>query len=309
MTLGEFYRETYRPVQLVGCSPNTDEQYQIALMHWVRFAGAVQIDASPQAINARLLAKFLGHMVNGRSSVTANKTLHHLMAIVRGAHRDGVFCGEVPTVPKLKEPRRLPEAWTVDDVQLILAEVIKEPGQIDGVPANRWWYSLLLTIYYCGGRITAVRKTSPQDFLLDQRAIILRAEHQKQSADQYLHLPDQVVAAVAVIYSDRRQLVWPWPYHDRTLFKRFARILRRAGVRYGQGRGGLFQKMRRTHASYVAANGGDATFSLGHSSALVTRKHYLDPRIVGRGQVDRLPRLEVDSPDDDSRGGNPAWRV
>jgi hypothetical protein len=226
----------------------------------------IQID-SPDGIGPTVLPRLAGEIANRSSAGTANKVLRHLFSLLRYASELKVLCGEVPPSFKLKEPQRLPEAWTTDEVQLILAEAIREPGMIDDVPGNRWWYSLLLTLYYCGGRIGAVRKTVPLDFLIEQRAIILRASNQKQVADQYLHLPDQCIAAVAAIYDSRRKRLWPWPFHRTTLYCRFRGLLRRAGVRYGQGRGGLFHKLRRTHASYMAANGGDASYSLGHSSA------------------------------------------
>jgi integrase len=67
-------------------------------------------------------------------------------------------------------------------------------------------------------------------------------------------------------------------------------------------------KMRRSVASHLQARGVDATAALGHSSSDVTRKNYLDPRILApRGPADVLfnplefdksetPRLTADEP-------------
>jgi len=246
--------------------------------------------------------------VQRSSPANANKVLRHVQAILRYAKELGVLRGQVPKTMKLKEPRRLPEAWSVDQVQLILAEALRKPGLIGELPANRWWYSLLLTLYYCGGRVGAVLATEPIDLSLTERTIILRAAAQKQRADQLLHLPDQVIAAVAPIYSLRRRGVWPWPHCRRHLFTQFRKLLDRAGVPCGQGRGGLFHKLRRTHASYMAAGGGNASWSLGHSSPTITRDHYLDPRIVGRAQVDLLPSVGSALRTDGSvKSGSSAW--
>jgi len=203
VTLAEFYRDHYRPGRLVGCANGTHLAYSDALTHWNRSVG-LQID-SESGVPQAAMAKLAADVRLNTSAATANKTLRHVMALLRYAAEVGVLKTAVPKAVKLKEPRRLPEAWTVDQVQLILAETLREPGTIATLPANRWWYSLLLTIYYCGGRIGAVLATEPADLLLDERAIILRAAAQKQQADQYLHLPDQVIAAVAPIYSDRRR--------------------------------------------------------------------------------------------------------
>lgn len=47
--------------------------------------------------------------------------------------------------------------------------------------------------------------------------------------------------------------------------------------------------MRRSHASWLAYAGGDATAACGHLDATVTRQHYLDPTICGQRHAERLP--------------------
>lgn len=57
----------------------------------------------------------------------------------------------------------------------------------------------------------------------------------------------------------------------------------------------MFHALRRTCASHLAVAGADATAYLGHSSDAITRRHYLDPRIVrarGVRAIDAVPRLE-----------------
>ena len=83
-----------------------------------------------------------------------------------------------------------------------------------------------------------------------------------------------------------------WPMDQSGLYNHFKKITGRAGL--GTGRDVMFHAIRRTTASHLAAAGGDATAYLGHSSDRITRRSYLDPRIVqaaGRKPIDALPKI------------------
>jgi integrase len=49
-----------------------------------------------------------------------------------------------------------------------------------------------------------------------------------------------------------------------------------------------FQRIRRSHATHLHIAGGDATASLGHSSDSITRRHYLDVRLLSRQSAEKL---------------------
>ena len=52
----------------------------------------------------------------------------------------------------------------------------------------------------------------------------------------------------------------------------------------------MFHRIRKSTASYLRLNGGDATARLGHSTAAVTAR-YFDPRILGECRQARfMPR-------------------
>ena len=81
--------------------------------------------------------------------------------------------------------------------------------------------------------------------------------------------------------------MWPWPWRYDVLFRRFRAIVKRAGLYTPGRRGNLFHRIRRSTASYVKLNGGDATGQLGHSGPSVTKRYY-DPRIVGQAHAVRF---------------------
>jgi integrase len=71
------------------------------------------------------------------------------------------------------------------------------------------------------------------------------------------------------------------------------KIVRDAGL--DAGRGFRFHAIRRSTASHFAAQGGDATAALDHSSPRLTRRWYLDPRIADHAlrPAQVLPRIDT----------------
>lgn len=292
ITLAEFLHSVYVPAKL-GLRPGSIEQLAVAVVvldHW---------HGSPVTLSHlsdRLLQRFLADYVKQHHPATVNSKRRAILTLWRFAYDEGLV-NELPRrVPKLKEPLRLPEAWTVSEVERIICEARQVPGVLVGscypVPKRHFWPALLLAVYESGGRIGAVRQVRPCDVSLADRYMIFRAETQKDFRPKFCPLGDQAIAAIAAIYSEHCPLVWPWPYSREWLERSFKKILHRAGVRYGRGRGGLFHKLRRTSGSLVEANGGDGSRHLGNSRA-VFNKHYRDPRVTGGGQLDRLPRLNL----------------
>ena len=287
MTIYEYFRESYDPARLVGRAPETRAQYVTCCLAWASWPETVEID---QVTSAKF-GSFLGYcLAQKKAPATVNKYRRHLLAIFRHAHRQGVL-PRVPEVPTVPEPGRLPEAWTVADVERILSEARREEGMIGNVPAWLWWPSLLRCLYDTGSRISALLQTRPQDLSMADRWIVIRGDVTKTKRPEFHSLSDGTIAAIAPIYSVDAEHIWPWPWTPKRIYPRFRRILQRAGVRYGRDRGGLFHKMRKTSASLIAANGGDPQQHLGHGSASVTWDHYVDPRIAGRGQLGFLPTL------------------
>ena len=142
-----------------------------------------------------------------------------------------------------------------------------------------------------------------RDVNLADRWCVARAEHQKQGADQFCVLSDQCVSALSALWCPHRERLFGWPYDGSTrqwvhLTRHFRKIISAAELAQPRQ---PFQQLRRTHASYQAAMGGDACLSLGHSSSRITRDSYIDPRIATLGQAERLPRLK------DSEG--PMWYI
>ena len=69
--------------------------------------------------------------------------------------------------------------------------------------------------------------------------------------------------------------------------RNYKRLLKQAGLPYVPWKSGN-QKVRRSFASHLEAQGGDATEALAHSERGLTKKSYLDPKIVGTKPTNEL---------------------
>lgn len=265
-------------------------QYEIAVRHWESHFG----DRSLDSISSRDLAGFTASLLTaGDREATANKTRRHLLTLLRYAVDAGVIA-KVPTWRPLREPKRAPVAFTAAEFQQGLRVARDWPGWVCGVPAGVWWESLLLSIWYSGARIGAVLAVRWPDVLEDRCGFYVRAEHQKQRADQFFVVGSDCMAALVRARQPDRDLVWPWPHRRESLYYWFRRIFSHAGVGLGSKTGCLFHRIRKSTASYIRANGGDATSQLGHSCAAVTAG-YFDPRIVGaHDSTIHMPTLSLE---------------
>ena len=127
-----------------------------------------------------------------------------------------------------------------------------------------------------------------RDVDLDGLRIVFRAETRKGGREDIVRA---ITPSLAAELSDQAggadAPVWPWTGPGTSFYHPFKTLCRRAGVPYHALHG-----IRRTSASMVARNGGDATAHMAHSSQQVTRDHYLCPEIVGaKNGLEFLPEI------------------
>lgn len=245
----------------------------------------------PADFSAELVAGFLTEYLRTHSPATVNSKRGALLRLWSHAHRQGL-CRPPQEIPKACEIRRIPTAWTVTEVERLLAECRKQPGTIAATPARFFWPSLVLAVYDTGARIGALRSAHTADFDAGERRLLIRGEHVKSRTDCVYWLSDQTTAAIAAIVPTCNGRLWDWPHHRRWLWNRFRRIVEAAGLQADKRGMSLFHKLRRTTLSYCAAVDLDlARQQAGHASAATTLRHYVDPRIASRrSAVDVLPR-------------------
>ena len=290
-TLWDFLRHVYVPLH-----PGISAGYRLQLETTVRLltrwhGGPLRISD----LSESLLRRFLAAYSENRSPVTVNAKRRQLLTLCRTARQEGLLRKVPEAIPRLREPRRMPEAWTVDQVSKLVRYSRTLTGNVDGTAQATFWASLFSTAYWTGCRATALRLTQTCDCDLDGGWILVRAETMKTDSDQLYQLSEQAVAELKPHLDGRRRLIWPWPFHCRTFSTHCRRIMEGAGLQPSRRGMSLMQKIRRTAISYVACESLELARRLaGHSSAELTRRHYVDERICTvPSPVDILPKLDI----------------
>lgn len=287
--LAEWFDAVYAPNRLLGGAATTQRRYHVVIRQFSRWLGhhATLADLTEDQIHGFLAAYFR----TGVRAVTVNTARQHLISLARYGYGRGQV-ERVPEIRKLKEDRRVPQAWTIAQFSSLLVASRGCSGAVADIPARLFWETLFRLLFDSGMRIGAMLQVERTDVDLARAAVLVRPETQKQRAGQWIPFcPHGTLPLVRAIWLPQRELLFPWPFHISTFYNRLRRILKAAHL--PTDRRSKCHRIRRTHASYLEAAGGNATQSLGHSSPAVTQG-YLDPRICGTQRaVDLLPKLDI----------------
>ena len=287
-TLQRFFETVYFPRRLLTASPRTVHTYRLRIRMLNYFRGC---EVTLDQLSDDLIADWQAWMIAcGLSPVTANSYVTSILVLWRFAWRKRLI-EELPRdVEKLPEPKRLPEAWSLEELSRILRAAAETAGNVGDVPAGRFWVMFVLVAYDTGLRLRSLRSIRTCDLDLEAGHVYLPAEAIKQKCDKLVDLHPETLAAIAATHPERRELLFETPWMSAaSTYLRFKKVLARAGVSSG-----AIHQLRRTHGTFVYDAGGEdmALESLGHSDRQVMLRSYIDPRkLTRRGSaVDVLPR-------------------
>jgi integrase len=292
-SLVAYFETVYRPRRLGQASPSTIEHYRSNLRALAAYLGRV-----PGVVDLReeTLLPFLAHWGSTRSPATVLSVRQKLLALWRYA------AARLPGIPEpdlgpFRVPQTNPTAWTPGELgRLLMAARRFRPRTLGPrtyccVRPDLWWPALLLVLFDTGFRRMATLELRWSDVDLEAGWAIARAMYQKTDRDEVRTLaPDTTAALSAIRWPDREQ-VFPFGGRFVTFYYHFALILRSAGLPATHR--DKTQKIRRTHATWLAVEAGQAAAqeSLGHSSLRLTQRSYLDQRFVRPvNAAARLPR-------------------
>jgi len=283
--LRDFYAQIYLVKKRKIRSPNTRRLYENTFNNFEKFLGRTPLlcDLTEDSIAGVLYWQ----LQRKRSPDTANKDAGQLLAIAQFAYNKK-YLEALPEVELAPIPKRTPRAWLLDEMTLLFKAAEHEKGLLGNVRADLWWKAILLTCFYTGERIGAVMLLTWEKVDLENGWIFVPAEDRKGSReDKPFPIPPTLVEAFRLIRSPHREAVFPWQYSATYIYRKFDKILERAGL--PTDRKSKFHRIRKTTASYYKAAGGDPTELLGHADPKTT-KRYLDPRICGsRNSAEALP--------------------
>lgn len=270
--------------KLVGNNPATSAKYDRARRYLEELLGRAATIADLTEDNLIAVADFKIH--GGGAVATGKEYRAKLRALANFAFRRGAIA-TAPDLPALREPRRVPFAWTMQQMREMFAKVSESSRVIVGpdwsVPFSTWLTALLLCIWDSGERLGAMLLVEWQHLDWHSGRLVVPAEVRKgRTADKSFTLHPQTLESLRLLRDARRDpspagLIFEWPHSIGTLFHWYREILKKADLPHGRKQ--MFHAMRRTVASFYKVAGGDPTRLLGHSTPAVTEV-YLSPVIV-----------------------------
>lgn len=275
--LEKLFLQHYKPRKLRATSKGNTRLYKIAFSRFGQFLGRTP---RLEDLDDDRIGDFLDWIVqDGRSPYTANCYRSKLVALWEHLARLRI-AEKFPTVPKLKEPKRIPRAWSQGQLRALFnaCERVKKP--MGSIPGPLWWHSIHCVIWDTAERISAVLQFRWDDLDWSTGFLTSKAEHRKgQRSDMIFRIhPDTLAILEKLRHYSCGNTIFPVTYCIHTIYNRYEEILRDA--RLPVDRWHKFHCIRKSVASYVEAAGIDASKMLGHSSRRVTENHYLDPTIV-----------------------------
>lgn len=289
MNLTEIYLNRYLPSNLRIRSESTKRHYRVTLKDLNRFLGR---SAQLSDLNDDTIQAFARWLVESQKIApqTINQRLNYLAALWRWCAKRRMV-EYWPTFSRLDEPKIVPRAWTQEQLNLLMPVLQAQEGQVGGVPASLWWVNLHCFLWQTGERIGATLKMTWK--MLDRSAgtVDVPARIRKGQYRGMLYtISGELMESLFRQKRSWNEQVFAWPHSEQTLYNRYSRILRRAGL--PDDHRSKFHRMRRSFASHLTAGGGNATLQMKHASARVTLDSYLDPTISdGTPNHQRLPRL------------------
>jgi site-specific recombinase XerD len=275
-TLREYYENVYVRLKLRGAADATKKHYDYCLRNFDTHLNrpALISDLTDEEVSAAM-----GYFTSkGLGPRSANKFRDCILALWRFLARKRIV-DQFPDVDELVEPKRIPVAWTPEELAKLWLACDSSLGMIGDVPANLWWHALHCVVWDSAERITAAVNILATDVDLKSGRLLVRAELRKgKRADKNTRLHPDTVALLRKIIAPDRERVFPWPHTASYLWNSYTRLLKLAGLPHDRYH--KFHCLRKSVASYFKAAGGDATWLLGHTSTAVTAK-YLDPDVIG----------------------------
>jgi integrase len=293
MTLDRFLTDVYVPLRLRSRSPESVRLLRHAITQFSRWLGR---PATLDDLDDLVVSQWLTKMAEKKSPNSVARERSGILAIWNLAQGRGLVRLRPTVAPELI-PQSTPRAFTTAELAR-LAEAAKwSSGWVGPVPASTFFRALIAVGLETGERINALLKTPRQCWqrpTLTVPAVIRKGRRQERV---YELSPEACELVDAVTAHDGPTVFW-WIASDTALRKRWKTITRRAGL--GDGRDVQFHALRRSTASHLAAAGLDATGYLGHSTDRITRRSYLDPRVVDASRPkawQSLPRIFKPEPE------------
>lgn len=263
-------------------SPHTERLLRTSVAHFGRF-----LERCPFAndLTDKRLTAYIRHRQRlGMAAATVEREAAKLLTLARYGAARGLL--ELPLLRIEKAPPAVPIAFLRGEVRQLFRAASGYRATIGGVPGNLVLVALLSVIWDTAERIGALCEVHRSEIDLRGRWITITSR--KNSGRTLVRRLSRSTVRelrklLAASTNDK-----PFGFvHRGSLYHHLAKVLESAGL--PADRRHKFHCLRRSHASYLHAAGGDARESLDHADEKTTRDHYFDPRITGmKNAISRL---------------------
>lgn len=269
-------------------SPHTERLLETSAKH---FGGYLGREPCVSDFTDKTVTGFIRHRQKlGRAPATVEREVAKLMTLWRYA----ACCGFVqpPRMRVEKAPPAEPVAFLKGEVRKLFREAARYPSSIAGVDGAMLLVALLSVCWDSAERIGALCEVERSDIQIVQGWIFISGwitiRSRKNGGRTIVRKlrPSTARALQKLLAACPHKK--PFGYvHRGSLYYHLTRLLRQAGL--PESRRHKFHCLRRSHASYLHAAGGNAQESLDHADASTTRRHYFDSRITRtQHAIDRL---------------------
>jgi len=273
MTLDAFLETVYVPLRLRGRSPESVRLLRHAITQFSKWLGR---PALLDDLDDLVVSQWLTKMAEKKSPNSVARERSGILALWNLAQGRGLVKLRPTVAPELV-PHHVPRAFTADELGRLAAAARHAGGWVGPVPARVFFPALIAVGLESGERINAILSTPRHCWQRPTLTVPARVRKGRAQERVYELSPEACDLVDAVSRHDGPTVFW-WIASGTALRKRWKTITRWAGL--GDGRDVQFHALRRSTASHLAAAGLDATAFLGHSSDRITRRSYLDPRVV-----------------------------
>lgn len=297
MTLEAFLVNVYVPLRLRGRSPESVRLLRHAITQFSRWLGR---PAVLDDLDDLVVSQWLTAMAEKKSPNSVARERSGLLALWNLAQGRGLVKLRPTVAPELV-PQGTPRAFTTDELARLADSARYSYGWVGPVPASTFFQALIAVGLETGERISAILHTPRHCW--QRPTLMVPASIRKGGRQERVYeLSPEACDLVDQVCRHTGPTVFWWVASGTALRKRWKTITRRAGL--GDGRDVQFHALRRSTASHLAAAGLDATAYLGHSTDRITRRSYLDPRVVDAARPkawQQLPRVFRPDPEPPAR--------
>lgn len=267
MTLSDFV-DQYSLEHDIAAS--TEKTYRYTVSHFERWHDG---PISLTELDSNMVNEYLKCYAQDHAPMTVRSRKCDIMTLWHAAYNAELTEHPPLRVRKIRVPRNMPDAWTMDELNRVIKICRDLPGyfQTTGIKRSFFFTSFVMAMYD-----TALRLC---DMLQIERAWInsegvLSVTQLKTFHGLTTTLRPETIEAVDQSFPPVRTLCWPLWGRQEAFYVHFRKIVDAAGLTGGT------KKIRKTSASYVEKfNPGGAQAHLGHMTPGLAYKHYVDPRI------------------------------